>query len=75
MKGRGSPAGRAASWLGPRPRLVKINVDENPAVAECFAVRSIPTRAIARHGRELARSAGAMSAAQLEAWALEQLAA
>ena len=64
---------RAASRLEPHLRLVKINVDENPAVAERFAVRRTPTLAIARHGRELARTAGAMSAARLEAWALGHL--
>jgi thioredoxin 2 len=64
---------RAARRLEPQLRLVKINVDENPAVAERFAVRSIPTLALAHHGRELARTAGAMSAAQLEDWAREHL--
>lgn len=59
---------RAAKRLEPQLRLVKINIDENPAVAERFAVRSIPTLALARYGRELARTAGAMSAAQLEDW-------
>ena len=66
---------RAAGRLEPQLRLVKINIDENPAVAERFAVRSIPTLALARHGRELARTAGAMSAAQLEDWARRHLAA
>jgi thioredoxin 2 len=66
---------RAASRLEPRLRLVKINVDENPTAAERFAVRSIPTLVLALHGRELARTAGAMSAAQLETWTLGHLAA
>ena len=64
---------RAAQRLEPKLRLVKVNVDENPAAAERFAVRSIPTLAIARHGREVARTADAMSTAQLEAWALGHL--
>lgn len=63
---------RAASRLEPRMRLVKINIDENPAAAQRFAVHSIPTLLLALHGRELARTAGAMPASQLESWALRQ---
>lgn len=64
---------RAASRLEPRMRLVKINVDENPAAAQRFGVSSIPTLSLALHGRELARTSGAMSSAQLEEWALAHL--
>ena len=41
---------RAAGRLEPCMRLVKVNVDENPAVAERFAVRSIPMLVLAVHG-------------------------
>jgi thioredoxin 2 len=54
-------------------RLVKVNVDEEPALAERFAVRSIPTIALLFEGRELARIAGARSAAQLAEWLRQQL--
>ena len=64
---------RAAAALEPAARLVKINVDEEPGLAERFAVRSIPTLALARHGREIACTAGARSAAQLAEWARAQL--
>src|SRR5881394_4231230 len=50
---------RAAAALEPEARLVKVNVDEEPALAERFAVRSIPTLVLAFQGRELARAAGA----------------
>ena len=53
--------------------LVKLNVDEEPAVAGRFNVRSIPTLVLALHGRELARSAGARSAAQLVQWVEQEL--
>jgi len=59
---------RAAATLEPEARLVKVNVDEEPALGQRFAVRSIPTILIALHGRELARAAGARSAAQLVEW-------
>ena len=64
---------RAAAAIEPRARLVKVNVDEEPALAQRFQVRSIPTILIALHGRELARVAGARSAAQLVEWVRREL--
>ena len=64
---------RAAATLKPEARLVKVNVDEEPALAQRFQVRSIPTILIALHGRELARVAGARSAAQLVEWVRREL--
>ncbi len=61
---------RAAHRLEPHLRLVKVNVDEAPTIAERFGIRSIPTIALVLHGREIARIAGARSAAELERWAL-----
>ena len=55
-------------------RLVKVNVDEEPVLAQKFQVRSIPTLVLAFQGRELARSAGARSAAQLVEWVRRELA-
>ena len=59
---------RAAAALEPAVRLVKVNVDEEPALAQRFQTRSIPTLVLAFQGRELARAAGARSAAQLVEW-------
>jgi thioredoxin 2 len=64
---------RAAAALEPTARLVKVNVDEEPGLAERFAVRSIPTIMLAFEGRELARIAGARSAAQLAEWVGREL--
>jgi thioredoxin 2 len=64
---------RAAAAIEPMARLVKVNVDEEPALAERFAVRSIPTIVLLFEGRELARIAGARSAAQLAEWLRQQL--
>jgi thioredoxin 2 len=64
---------RAAAALEPRARLVKVNVDEEPALAARFNVRSIPTLVLALHGRELARTAGVRSAAQLTQWVESEL--
>ena len=59
---------RAAALLEPAVRLVKINVDDEPALATRFRVQSIPTLLLAFEGRELARAAGARSAPQLVEW-------
>ena len=64
---------RAAAMLEPEARLVKVNVDEEPALAQQFQTRSIPTILIALHGREVARVAGARSAAQLVEWVRREL--
>ncbi len=64
---------RAAAALEPAVRLVKVNVDEEPALAQRFNARSIPTLVLAFGGRELARATGARSAAQLVQWTQEQL--
>ncbi len=62
---------RAASQLEPRFRLVKVDVDKEPRLATLFGVRSIPTLVLARHGREMARTTGARSAAHLVRLALD----
>jgi thioredoxin 2 len=59
---------RAAGRLEPQIRAVKVNVDAEPGLAGRFGIRSIPTIVLVRHGREIARTAGAMSAADLERW-------
>jgi len=64
---------RAAAMLEPEARLVKVNVDEEPALAQKFQTRSIPTILIALHGRELARVTGARSAAQLVEWVRREI--
>ena len=64
---------RAAAAIEPMARLVKVNIDEEPALAERFGVRSIPTIALLFEERELARIAGARSAAQLAEWVRQQL--
>ncbi len=60
---------RAAQRLEPQLRIVKVNIDEAPTAASRFHIQSVPTLALTLHGREIARTAGAMSAAALEQWA------
>ena len=51
-------------------RIAKLNVDDNPAVAQRFNVMSIPTLIVFRDGAEAQRLVGAKGKAQL----LEELA-
>jgi thioredoxin 2 len=59
---------RAARELEPQVRLVKVNADEAQALAARLDIRGIPTFAIFEQGREVARTAGAMSLARFVEW-------
>lgn len=48
--------------------VVKVNIDSLQDVAARLGIKSIPTLAVFAHGREAARTAGAMSADQIEAF-------
>jgi len=50
----------AAAELEPMVRLAKVNTDAETDLASQFGIRSIPTLAMFKGGRELARQAGAM---------------
>lgn len=56
---------QAAAELEPQVRLAKVNTDENPELARRYQINSIPTTAIFKRGREVARQAGAMNLPQL----------
>ena len=58
----------AAARLEPRARLAKVNTEEAQGLAMRFAIRSIPTLAVFRDGKELGRQAGAMDTAGIIAW-------
>jgi len=58
----------AAKQLEPEFRLAKVNTEEQQQLAARFDIRSIPTLALFRNGREIARQAGAMDAASLMRW-------
>lgn len=51
-----------------RCKLVKVNVDEAPAISTRFAVRGVPTLVALRNGREIARQVGAAPAERLRQW-------
>src|SRR5262245_6744135 len=57
----------AASNAG-RYVVVKVNTDALPDLGDRFSIQSIPTMAVFAEGRELARTAGARPAADIEAF-------
>src|SRR5690606_19989309 len=64
----------AAAQLEPALRLAKVDTQSQPELAHRFDIRSIPTLALFRQGRELARLSGAMPSAEIVRWAHAQLA-
>lgn len=60
---------QAAARLEPRMRLAKVDTEAVPALGTRFGIRSIPTLALFKGGREVARQAGAMGAADIVRWA------
>jgi len=54
-------------------RLAKVNTEEAQELAMRFNIRSIPTLALFRGGREVARQAGAMDLPHLLQWVRAQL--
>lgn len=48
-------------------KVVKLNVDENPATARDYGIMSIPTLLVMQGGKEAKRIVGAKGKAQLEA--------
>jgi thioredoxin 2 len=55
-----------AGEMAGRLRIAKLNVDENPATAGRFNVRSIPTMLVMKSGREVDRLLGAMPKSELK---------
>jgi len=64
---------RAAGELEPAVRLAKVDTESQQQLAARFNIRSIPTLAIFRNGREIARQSGALDDATLRRWVLSHL--
>lgn len=58
----------AAAQLEPRARLAKLNTEDEQNIGARLNIRSIPTMVVFKNGREVARQAGAMSAADIRSW-------
>jgi thioredoxin 2 len=59
---------QAAVQLEPHVRLLKLNTEEEQAVAGQFGIRSIPTMILFAGGREIDRMSGALDASGIVNW-------
>jgi thioredoxin 2 len=60
---------QSASQLEPGMRLAKLNTEEAQELGSRYNIRSIPTLALFKGGREIARQAGAMDTGGIVQWA------
>lgn len=59
---------QVAAELNTRYRFAKVNTEAEQGLALQYGIRSIPTLAIFRDGREVTRMSGALDAANLKRW-------
>jgi thioredoxin 1 len=52
--------------MGDRIRILKIDVDKNPAIADTYKVRGVPTFMLFQSGQLIWRESGAFPYAQLK---------
>jgi thioredoxin 2 len=60
---------QAAQRLEPMMRVVKLDTEQAQQIAAQYNIRSIPTLALFKGGKEVARQAGAMDVNGIVAWA------
>jgi thioredoxin 2 len=63
-----APQFEAAARQMPRVRFAKVDTEAAPKTSVRHQIRSIPTMALFRNGQEVARTSGAMSAADIQHW-------
>ncbi len=64
---------QAAAQLEPKVRFAKVNTETEQGLGGQFNIRSIPTLALFKNGREVARQPGAMSSADIVRWVKSHL--
>jgi len=57
-----------AGTMNGKVKIVKLNVDENPATASKYGIKSIPTLMIFKNGELASRQVGAAPRQKLEQW-------
>ena len=60
---------QAAQRLEPNMRVVKLDTEQAQQIAAQYNIRSIPTLAVFKGGKEVARQAGALDVNGIVAWA------
>lgn len=64
-----APTFKAQATAEPgRALYAKLDTEAHPSAGQKFSIRSIPTLAVFRDGKELARQSGAMDAGSLRRW-------
>lgn len=64
----------ATPRLEPQVRVAKVDTEAVPALAQRFAIRSLPTLVLLHHGREVGRVSGALPATRIVQWTAQSLA-
>ena len=64
---------QAAKTLEPHIRLAKVDTEAEQMLGAQYGIRSIPTLALFKGGKEVARQAGAMGAADIVRWVQSHL--
>lgn len=59
---------QAASQLEPHVRLARVNTENEQQIAAAFNIMSMPTLALFRNGREIARQPGALGVDDIVRW-------
>jgi thioredoxin 2 len=59
---------QAAAEQKTRMRLAKLDTDAEPAIAQRYGIRSIPSLLLFKQGQEVDRVAGALDPTRLRAW-------
>jgi thioredoxin 2 len=59
---------RVATEMAEDLKLVKVDIDRSPMLAQRFDIQSVPTLLVLRDGQVLARQSGAAPAAVLRSW-------
>jgi len=59
---------QAAAQFEPRARFAKLDTEANQAIAQQWAIRSIPTLLVFKGGKEIQRLSGALPLPQFSQW-------
>lgn len=59
---------QVASELEPRLRFVKVDTEQQAAIAACYAIRSIPTLMVFKQGKMVAQRSGSLPPSLFKEW-------